>query len=236
MSIILRMPITFENEDDIIVFALERILSFARRTDQIFVAQCIWWLASVVGLEQKLVTHIDNLHGRTIVNQEWSSKLAMKSCIPEIQEEIEIPLEKRDTQHQDKILKECKEYLKDSRRLRDIAALKAKGKTRSGRINPLAATKECLGITKMQRRFEHPNTAGIPIAEINRRKESGECLRCAWPKDRKGNHRAKDCKRPIKLDKGTANFPKTKGHQQLAARVEMVSESESSSESEDSSD
>jgi hypothetical protein len=40
-------------------------------------------------------------------------------------------------------------------------------------------------------------------------------LRCAWPADRKGKHNTKDCYRPIKLDKGTADFPKAKAYQKM---------------------
>jgi hypothetical protein len=55
--------------------------------------------------------------------------------------------------------------------------------------------------------------AGIDKAEIRRRKEAGECLGCAWPAERKGNHIVRDCRRPIKLDRGTANFPKGREYQ-----------------------
>jgi hypothetical protein len=53
-------------------------------------------------------------------------------------------------------------------------------------------------------------TEGIEFSEIEQRKAAGECLRCAWPSERKGSHRVKDCIRPIKLDKGTATYPKAK--------------------------
>jgi streptogramin lyase len=58
------MTITFENDNDVIVYALEKVISYARRTQQIFVAHCVWWLASIIGLEQGLITHIDNLQSR----------------------------------------------------------------------------------------------------------------------------------------------------------------------------
>jgi len=61
------MTITFENDNDVIVYTLEKVISFARRTQQIFVAQCICWLASITGLEWELEIHISNLHGRTVV-------------------------------------------------------------------------------------------------------------------------------------------------------------------------
>ena len=56
---------------------------------------------------------------------------------------------------------------------------------------------------------------GIPDDELNRRRKENECLRCAWPADRKGKHYTKDCFRQIKLDKGTADFPKAKAYQKM---------------------
>jgi hypothetical protein len=58
-----------------------------------------------------------------------------------------------------------------------------------------------------------PETAAIDKVEINRRRGNDECLRCAWPSDSKGTHRVKDCRRPIKLNKGTASFSKAKSYQ-----------------------
>jgi len=58
------MTVTFENDNDVIVYALEKVIGYARRTQQIFVAQCVWWLASIIGLEQGLINHLDNLHSR----------------------------------------------------------------------------------------------------------------------------------------------------------------------------
>jgi hypothetical protein len=55
------MTITFENDNDVIVYALAKVIAYARRTQQVFVAQCVWWLASIVGLETGLINHIDIL-------------------------------------------------------------------------------------------------------------------------------------------------------------------------------
>jgi len=62
------MPVTFENDSDVIIYALEKVIAYARRTQQIFVAQCVWWLASIVGLEQGLIVHIDNLRKRSEIS------------------------------------------------------------------------------------------------------------------------------------------------------------------------
>jgi len=58
------MTITFKDDSDVIIYALEKIISFARERQHLFVASCIWWIASVIGLEQGLVNHIDNLRER----------------------------------------------------------------------------------------------------------------------------------------------------------------------------
>jgi len=55
------MTITFENDNDAIIHALDKIISFARSHQYIFLAQCIWWIASIIGLQQGLATHIHNL-------------------------------------------------------------------------------------------------------------------------------------------------------------------------------
>jgi len=56
-------------------------------------------------------------------------------------------------------------------------------------------------------------------------------LRCAWPSDRKGSHRVKDCIRPAKLDKGTASFLKAKEYQKMKiAAVNLPSENSEDSE------
>jgi len=54
------MTISFENNNDIIVYTLETIISFARNNHYIFIAQCIWWISSIIGLQQKLIKYIDH--------------------------------------------------------------------------------------------------------------------------------------------------------------------------------
>jgi hypothetical protein len=238
------MTVTFENDNDIIVYALEKIIAYARRTQQIFVAQCVWWLVSIIGLEQGLVNYIDNLQSRINVN-------IIPEKVPSVERNVSpIPRDNQEDPRQDKILKECEEYLKDSRRLREIAALKATGKTLTGFINPSAISKKKLrkkdrilrksDQSKLRTLInKYQKTEGIQLSEINRRKSSGECLRCAWPSDRKGSHRVAECRRPIKLDKGTASFPKAKKYQkakQATQEIPVKEESSESSSCEESSD
>jgi len=58
------MTITFENDNDVIVYALEQIICYARDNCYMFLAQSVWWIASVIGLSEGLATHIDNLRIR----------------------------------------------------------------------------------------------------------------------------------------------------------------------------
>jgi hypothetical protein len=228
------MTITFEHETDVIVYAFEKVISYAKKNQQIFVAQCVWWLALIVGIEQELVKYIDNIQSRinvTIIPEKVPRE--ERAVSPE-------PRDNQEDQRQDKILAECKEFLKDSKRLREIASLKAKGRTSSGRINPTTISKERL--RKKDRRPKkavRPETAGIDTVELQRRQRTGECLRCAWPSDRKGSHRVADCRRPIKLDKGTKCFPKAKEYLKATQVPQQESDEEETSEtssSEESSD
>jgi hypothetical protein len=58
------MTISFEKENDILVYALEKIFSFARENRYIFQAQSVWWISSIIRQQQGLIDHIHNLHKR----------------------------------------------------------------------------------------------------------------------------------------------------------------------------
>jgi hypothetical protein len=240
------MTITFKNDNDIIVYTLEKVISYARRTQHIFVAECVWWLASIIGLEQGLITHIDSLRSRLNVT-------ITQEKIPSIPRAVSsTPRDNQENQRQDKVLKECEEFQRESRRLRDITALKSKGTTRSGRINPTPITMGKLREANQNKKAsnkkdqsqriqtkpkDYSKTEGIDEAEVQRRKAAGECLRCAWPSDCTGTHRVKDCIRPIKLDEGMANYPKSKEYQKIKQQQPTVEEDSSEdTSSEDSSD
>ena len=83
---------------------------------------------------------------------------------------------------------------------------------------------------------DYAKTEGIEPSEVQRRKAVGECLRCAWPSDRKGSHRVKDCIRPIKLDKGTASYPKAKEYQKMKVAAMKLRDKEESEDSESEED
>jgi len=55
------MTLIFEDDSAVIVYAFERILSHAREIQYYFIGNYIWWIASVIGLDDKLRRHIDNL-------------------------------------------------------------------------------------------------------------------------------------------------------------------------------
>jgi len=63
------MTVNFENDNDVIVYALEKIIAYGRKNQYIFVAQSVWWIASIVGLTKGLVIHIDTLRINTEVSQ-----------------------------------------------------------------------------------------------------------------------------------------------------------------------
>jgi len=53
------MTITFENDNDVIVYALEKIIYFAKENRYLFVANCAWWIAGVIGFHHDLTIYIN---------------------------------------------------------------------------------------------------------------------------------------------------------------------------------
>jgi hypothetical protein len=88
---------------------------------------------------------------------------------------------------QDQALKECEEYLKESQRLRDIATLMSKGKTLTGRINPISTSKKPLNKQDRYKRKQaipgekESKRDGIDEAEVQRRKEAGSVYAVPGP-------------------------------------------------------
>jgi hypothetical protein len=77
------MTITFENENDIIVYALEKIISYARNNQHIFLAQSVWWISSILRLQEELIIHIDKLTVRNNIGRiEIPPESAIQSEIP----------------------------------------------------------------------------------------------------------------------------------------------------------
>jgi hypothetical protein len=58
------MTITFKTENDVIIFGLERIIFYTKNSHYIFLTQSVWWIASIIGLQQGLINYSDNLQSR----------------------------------------------------------------------------------------------------------------------------------------------------------------------------
>ena len=48
------MSITFENKADIILWTLAKLLVTFQERQYLFAAQCIWWIAALLQLDQAL--------------------------------------------------------------------------------------------------------------------------------------------------------------------------------------
>jgi hypothetical protein len=67
----------------VIVYGLEKNIAFARSKGYIFAAQCVWWLALIIELEQGLIAHINNLWSRSEkVNRDIQEELQEISLVP----------------------------------------------------------------------------------------------------------------------------------------------------------
>jgi hypothetical protein len=68
------MRILFENKSDVIVYSTEHITSLCRPHHYIFTVQRVWWLQLLLGLQQGLILHIDNLALRSAIGEMGISK------------------------------------------------------------------------------------------------------------------------------------------------------------------
>jgi hypothetical protein len=142
------MTITFEYESDVIVYALEKVISYAKKTQQIFVAQCIWWIASIIGLEQGLIVHIDNLEKRIAAAPLGeSSGIVHPDRAQQIAKEVSpTPRDLTEDLRLDSILKEAERVVQNSSR--DRRALQR------NRVNPLPQTKTQLKKARKIKRLQ----------------------------------------------------------------------------------
>jgi len=132
------MTITWENDTNVIVYALEKIISFARMNQFIILAQRLSWISSIIGLQSGLFIRINNLQTQ-IEAPFWEPDQINTNCRTrdisstplDLQEESRLcsairqtnnsepsDMEISDTEHQDKDLQECEEFLTSSRRQR----------------------------------------------------------------------------------------------------------------------
>jgi len=72
------MVLTFACDNDVIVYPFKKIISYARKNQYIFVAQSIWWISSVIGLTEELITYIDNLSSWELVGKSVKDQLEME--------------------------------------------------------------------------------------------------------------------------------------------------------------
>jgi len=159
------MTITCESDKDVIVSALEKIISYARNNQYIFLAQSVWWISSIIGLQQGLATYIDNLRVReSITRAELSSptkdhpKESSDRAVSRIpRDQQEDPHNKLDfqsvhpdrinqvdnlvvTDHLDSVLKETREFLEESRiQRKKFDPLRH---TRQGKVQPRKLAKK----------------------------------------------------------------------------------------------
>jgi hypothetical protein len=158
------MTITFENDSDVIVYALEKIISYARRTQHIFAANCVWWLASLIGLESGLINYIDTLTSREeirlgVETSKESGKAPRQDHLPihpdqiaQISREKSVSATPRDlTENQclDRILDRAERTIQDS--FRDRL------RRQPNRVNPLPQTKTQLKKARKIKRLQEAN-------------------------------------------------------------------------------
>lgn len=194
------MTVTFNNDNFVIVYALGKIISFARDNQYIFLATSIWSISLIIGLQSELIRYMDNWHS-------LSKKIEVRCEITAL---LSTNLTGSESSRQDTILKECEEYLRNSKWLRELANVKSSGRTRTGCIKLLKSTTKAL--QRKQKERNYSKTEGIELDEIEWRKSLGECLCCAWPSARKGGHQVKERKGPITLDMGTTSYPTRKSY------------------------
>jgi len=150
------MTITFENENDVIVYAFEKIISYARRTQQIFVAQCVWWLASIIGLESGLVIHIDNLRKReslsTLEKEDGTVHPDIIQRTPSRGEISSTPRDLAEDLRIDIVLDAAEKCISTSERLRDT--------WQESRINTFPQSKNQLKKARKAKRLQEESRKG----------------------------------------------------------------------------
>jgi hypothetical protein len=218
------MTIAFANDNDVIVYALEKIISYARTNQYIFLAQSVWWISSIIGLQQSLINLIDNLKARAEVNLAKEVPDTSDGEIP-TSEVIIHPDRVHQIQHSEdsyivsdiesisttetdihnEVIDNCEAFLEQSREERKAIGRNTRHISRI--INRKAERKANWKAQKPIKTFG-TQTEGIDGSELRRRKAAGECQRCAWSPYWKGSHTALNCKRRKRVEKGTAPTPK----------------------------
>jgi len=207
------MTITFENDNDIIVYAFGKIISYAGDNQYIFLAQSVWWISSILKLQEELVIHIHNLK-KQYRSSESSNKATKHSSLPGVHPSRVTRIQNSNSDYtnsehesistietdiHNEVIDHCEIFQEQSKQQRKAI----------GRI-----TRQASRVAKWRANKEKPiktfrtQREGIDSNELRRRKAAGECQHCAWPQNRKGNHKTLDCLRWEKLEKGTESSPK----------------------------
>jgi hypothetical protein len=186
-------------------------------------AQSVWWIASIIGLQSGLIIHIDNVKRRSntgidptqldemILKESSNIDIPIHPCrVAKIQtsdsdysDSEEESISTTEMNIHNEVIDNCEAFLEQSKQER-----KAIGRFtwQSSRVvKPRANGKKPIKPFVTE-------TEGIDGSELRRRKAAGECQRCAWPRDRKGSQKTLDCFRWKRLEKGTAPFPKKKNN------------------------
>jgi len=123
------MTISFENDNEVIVYALELIIDYARKNQYIFIAQCVWWVASTIGFESELVKHIDNLRIRLEASKTPNKE---ESRIDKTNTELE--------QHCNKILSQAERFINGSKKQKGKNLVDPLRRTQKGKLLPAKIT------------------------------------------------------------------------------------------------
>jgi hypothetical protein len=176
------MTITFENDNDIIVYALEKNISHARNNQYMFLAQSVWWISSIIGLQKGLIIHIDNLNKQyNIEKPEDQIDSPKHSSLPAVHPSCAARMQNPDSDYTDsehqsvsttetdihnEVIDNCEAFLEQSKQERKTIGQKTRQASRVDK--------------KKARKIWSTQTEGIDKSELKRRKAAGECQRCAW--------------------------------------------------------
>jgi hypothetical protein len=136
------MTITFQYDNDIIVYALEKVISFTTDNQPISLAWFVWSIAAVVGLQSDFVNYIDNFDERA--RKRISGNKPSTSNVHSGRDSLglydrEMPITRSDLvedQSADRIIHRGERFIDKSENTRDQLIL--------GRVNPLPPTKRQL--------------------------------------------------------------------------------------------
>jgi hypothetical protein len=130
------MTINFENENEVLVYAFERIIVFAQDNHYLFLAQSVWWISSIIGLQQSLIDYIDNIRNQSNLSDQASGEIS--DTPRDLQSEQE-----------DRVLNRAEQFIKDSQESRKSFQNKQRNQ-----VNPLPSTKNSLKKARKVKRLQ----------------------------------------------------------------------------------